>query len=31
MKNRGEGFLHNALMLIEWMKFVPNFRSSLVA
>src|SRR6516225_11610989 len=31
MKNRGEGFLHNALMLIEWMKFVPNFRSSLIA
>src|ERR1041385_4119475 len=31
MKNRGEGFLHNALKLIERMKFVPNFRSSLIA
>ena len=31
MKNRGEGLLHNVLVLIEWMKFVPNIRSSLIA
>src|SRR5215471_9291567 len=31
LKYCGERFLHNALVLIEGMKFIPNFRSSLIA